>query len=79
MTVSLYNLSQQTLTVSLLKLKSTVSNRINSDSGTFSFPELAERIRICQGIEVIHLISALPHSGLRPDLLEFMESYHPVI
>lgn len=80
MTTSLYSLSQHTLTVSLLKLRSTVSNRTISDSsGTFSFPELAERIKICAGIEVIHLISALPHSGLRPDLLEFLEYYHPVI
>lgn len=80
MATSLYNLSQQTLTVSLLKLRSTVSNRTSSDSSeTFSFPELVERIKVCNGVEVIHLISALPHSGLRPDLLEFLEYNHPVI
>ena len=80
MTTSLFNLSQQSLTVSLLKLRSNVSNRTPSDSfGTFSLPELVERIKICNGIEVVHLISALPHSGLSPDLLEFLEHYHPVI
>ena len=84
---SLYFLSKENLKVSLLKLRSTTSesNRSSSPSGlrsttlTFSFPELVERIKTCKGIEVIHLISALPHSGLRPDLLELLESFHPVI
>lgn len=76
---SLYGLSQQSLTVSLLKLRSAVSNKSTTDSTTFSFPELAERIKVSNGIEVIHLISALPHSGLRPDLLEFLEYHHPVL
>lgn len=80
-TNSLYNLAQQTLTVSLLKLRSNTvnSSRDSLKSSTFLFPELVERIKSCKGVEVVHLISALPHSGLRPDLLEVLESYHPVI
>lgn len=73
---SLFDLSQQSLTVSLLKLRSTAS--IGSKITAFSFPALVERIKFCKGIEVVHLISALPHSGLRPDLLEFLEINHPV-
>ena len=78
MATSLYSLSQQSLTVSLLKLRSTAPNKANPDLATFSIPELVERIKISKGIEVIHLISALPHSGLRPDLLEFLEHHQPV-
>lgn len=82
---SLYNLAQQTLTVSLLKIRKLTSSpssmKVNLNSlkvATFLFQELVERIKTCQGIEIIHLISALPHSGLRPDLLQVLESYHPV-
>ena len=82
-TSSLYDLARQTLTVSLLKLRVTSSSgRGDSTSEkypSFLFPELVERIKTCKGIEVIHLISALPHSGLRPDLLKVLENYQPVI
>lgn len=79
-TNSLYNLAQQTLTVSLLKIRSLNSSSSSSNlkTPTFLFQELVERIKTCKGIEILHLISALPHSGLRPDLLEVLESYHPV-
>lgn len=79
-TNSLYNLAQQTLTVSLLKIRSLNSSSSSSNLKTpaFLFQELVERIKTCKGIEILHLISALPHSGLRPDLLEVLESYHPV-
>lgn len=84
-TNSLYNLAQQTLTVSLLKIRSLKSSSSSSSfsssnlkTPTFLLQELVERIKTCKGIEILHLISALPHSGLRPDLLEVLESYHPV-
>ena len=73
-TNSLYNLAQQTLKISLLKIRSLDSLKFK----TFLFQGLVERIKICKGIEIIHLISALPHSGLRPDLLKVLESFHPV-
>ena len=84
---SLYNLAKQNLSVSLLKLRSTCSldcrkKETAADySGKveyFSLPILVERIKACRGIEVIHLLCALPHSGLRPNLLELLESDHPV-
>lgn len=84
---SLYNLAKQNLTVSLLKLRSTCSlpsrkiDRAAEYGGKaeyFSLPILVERIKACRGIEVIHLLYALPHSGLRPNLLELLESDHPV-
>lgn len=74
---TLYNLAQRSLTISLIKLRSNSTNKFKLKN-LFSFPELVERIKICKGIEVIHLITALPQTGLRPDLLEFLESYHPV-
>lgn len=78
-TNSLYNLAQQTLTVSLLKIRSlNSSSSSNLKTPAFLFQELVERIKTCKGIEILHLISALPHSGLRPDLLEVLESYQPV-
>lgn len=82
-TISLYDLARQTLTVSLLKLRitsaSSRANLVSEKIPTFLFPELVERIKTCKGIEVIHLISALPHSGLRPDLLKVLETYQPVL
>lgn len=76
---TLYNLSQQSLTVSLLKLRHTPSTTSKNADTSFSMAELVERIKICKGIEVVHLVSALPQTGLRPDLLELLEIYHPVI
>lgn len=77
---TLYTLAQRNLTVSLLKVRlNSAKKSQNSLDASFSLPELVERIKICKGIEVIHLISALPQTGLRPDLLEFLESFHPVI
>ena len=76
---TLYNFAQRSLTISLLKLRSS-SNSSNSKitDTLFSFPELVERLKKCKGIEVIHLISALPQTGLRPDLLELLELHQPV-
>jgi hypothetical protein len=77
-TNSLYDLALHTLTVSLLKIRSLNSSSESFKVPTFLFQDLVERIKICKGIEIIHLISALPNSGLRPDLLEVLESHHPV-
>lgn len=77
-TNSLYDLAQEILTVSLLKIRSLNSSSESFKVPTFLFQDLVERIKLCKGIEIIHLISALPNSGLRPDLLELLESYHPV-
>lgn len=78
---SLFCLAKESLTISLLKLRSrngldTFDTSIIASS--FSIPHLVERITTSKGIEVLHLISALPHSGLRPDLLELLQFYHPV-
>ena len=81
-TNSLYSLAQQTLTVSLLKIRALRSSPEVGNSfkmaSIFLFQELVDRIKSCKGIEIIHLISALPHSGLRPDLLIILETFHPV-
>ena len=72
---TLYNFAQRSLTISLLKLRSS-SNSSNSKitDTLFSFPELVERLKKCKGIEVIHLISALPQTGLRPDYRKQVDS-----
>lgn len=68
---SLYVIAKESLTVSLLKLRTSQS--------TVSTLELIERIKSCRGIELSLLIEALPYSGLRPELLEFLVTHHPVL
>ena len=82
---SLFCLAKQSLTISLLTLRCTNSANIKEERVfdpkklNFTLPNLATRIKDCKGIEIAHLISSLPHSGLRPDLLEYLQYYHPVI
>jgi hypothetical protein len=66
---SLFEIAKESLTVSLLKLRISQSTTL----------ELIERIKSCKGIELSLLIDALPHSGLKPELLEFLVTYHPVL
>lgn len=76
--MSLYDLAKESLTLSLLKLRPSSLPQPRKSTNS-SLSGLMDRLKSCRGVEVLHLISALPHSGLRPDLLEIFETNHAVI
>jgi hypothetical protein len=66
---SLFSLAQDSLTVALLRVRG---------AGSGADAVLFGRIRLCRGVDLANLQTALPDSGLKAHTLRFLETAHPV-